>query len=483
MKDITDVYDLDSNIDDIPTTITTYKEYIWIGWLNGIVYISHYATPYRVFQLSFPPHFGFGAIEEVENKEYPDVIISIMDENNVVWIYSDKTLVFFEKEDQYQYNISYFIQNHAKGIHSIQMLPEEGRGKGFCFVSGSSDKTIRKWNIDIDNGRFESTQTNIGMLWDEYSHLKQNPSPQIDDNSDDLGQIRVIKLLKINNETLIIWGDAWGYIWIFNSEDLILRNIKEIHDNEIFDIAICNLSNKDDSRHNLIVTWSRDNKTKSFKYIDQELTEVTEFIEGNLPVIALGFIDEANDQVKLVYIDARNNLLLRSVKETLMFSTAIKKDLNPRKFYSLAVCENKIAIGMDNKIQFGELKSNNYWALMKSALGGQSQIKDFVKIEIDDSCTFIFSSSLKSKDVHCIDFITTRIMSTFSTGESITWMKISPDNKYFVTCSSRGCFYIWKLKKHIYSPMNFKAKQKEMVNQHPSIDKIVGESNYSTHYL
>ena len=119
---------------------------------------------------------------------------------------------------------------------------------------------------------------------------------------------------------------------------------------------------------------------------------------------------------------------------------------------------------MDSKIQFGELKANNYWALMKSAFNNQSKMKDFVQIEIDDSGTFVFSSWWKSNDIHWIDFITTRTMATYSSGESITSMKVTPDNKYLVTWSSKGWFYVWKLQKQIFGAMNFKVKQKEMAS-------------------
>lgn len=140
------------------------------------------------------------------------------------------------------------------------------------------------------------------------------------------------------------------------------------------------------------MTCSRDKKVKTFKYEDSEIVEYNEFSDSDLPVIGVDFIQEEKDEVKLVYIDASSNLSIRPLKENLAFGTATKKNLEPRKFYCLAVSENKIAIGMDSKIQFGELKPNNYWALMKSAFSNQSKMKDFVQIEIDDSGTFVFSS-------------------------------------------------------------------------------------------
>lgn len=259
---------------------------------------------------------------------------------------------------------------------------------------------------------------------------------------------------------------------MFNAKTLTLISIKELHEDEILDIASLKLSNPSDPRNNLLVSCSRDKKVKSFKYIDEDIVEITQFEVDNLPVIGLGFIEE-KPEVKLIYIDAESNLSLRVVKDNIAFASPVSKNLAPRKFYSLAVRDNKIAIGMDAKIQFGELKANNYWALMKSAGGNQTKMSDFVKLEIDETSTFVLASSWKSNDVHCIDVTTTRVMGTFSSGEPITCMKITPDFKYLITCSSRGCFYVWKLPKQIYSAMKFKARQNEMISHHPSLDNTV----------
>jgi len=256
-REITDVYDFESIIEDTPTTISSFKEYLCIGCLNGLVYTSHYESPQNLYQQSLPPYFGLGASEDVETKEYPDTMITIFDDSYLIWIYSDKTMVFFKHSSNWDFKISYYIQNHAKAIHSIQMLPSEWSEKAFWFISGSSDKTIRKWHVDVSKARFYGTQIRIGMLCDEYSHLKRINKAD-EDTSDDLGQIRVLKVVKINNENFVFWGDAWGYIWIFNSKDLFLNNIKEIHENEILGIAIWKLQNPQDARQNLIVTCSRD---------------------------------------------------------------------------------------------------------------------------------------------------------------------------------------------------------------------------------
>ena len=89
-------------------------------------------------------------------------------------------------------------------------------------------------------------------------------------------------------------------------------------------------------------------------------------------------------------------------------------------------------------------------------------MKDFIKLEIDNTNTYIFCSSWKSNDVHCIDIQTNKVVATLCSGEPVISMKITPDYKHLITTTSKGCFYIWKLPQLIYSTMKFKSKQKIM---------------------
>ena len=326
-KDITDIYDLENIIEDTPTAITSYKDQIWIWCLNGLVYVSNYINPHDLFQQPLPAYFGLGAAEEAEVKEYPDTMICRMDEEYMWWVYSDKTLVVFKRDTEFNFKIDHLIQNHAKAIYNMQILNNESSERGFSFFSGSSDKTIRKWKVDYNKEGITATQYRIGLLWDEFSHLKKKTSvqkPQDDDDSEELGQIRALKALKIGTQELIFCGDSWGYIWIFNSKTLVLLGIEELHEDEILDIAAIKLVDEEDSRHNLLVSCSRDHTLKFFKYIDDACEQLEEITDNPASIIGIDFIEEAGSVVKAVYIDAKSNLWLRKIKENLTIGAPIK---------------------------------------------------------------------------------------------------------------------------------------------------------------
>jgi len=125
-KEITDVYDLEESVESIPTTITASNSKICIGCLNGLMYVSSVENPLDLYVQPMPPYLGLGAAEEVEFKEYPDTIVTVMNQDTVVSVYSDKTMVVFQNS-----KINHIVQNHAKAIYNIDTIPKECSEKGF----------------------------------------------------------------------------------------------------------------------------------------------------------------------------------------------------------------------------------------------------------------------------------------------------------------------------------------------------------------
>jgi len=124
-KEINDIVDLEGIIKDIPTSMAAFDQYISIGWFGGFVYTFHISNPEDLYQQPLPPYLGLGASEEAEIKEFPDTIILKMDKQRLVGVYSDRTMVIFGRELEMETKIEHIVQNHAKAIHSIQMLPNE----------------------------------------------------------------------------------------------------------------------------------------------------------------------------------------------------------------------------------------------------------------------------------------------------------------------------------------------------------------------
>jgi hypothetical protein len=78
-RDIGAMYDLDGIIEEPPTTISSYKEYLCIGCLGGFSYISNMANPEDMYVQPRSPYCGLGAAEETPLREYPDTIVLKMD--------------------------------------------------------------------------------------------------------------------------------------------------------------------------------------------------------------------------------------------------------------------------------------------------------------------------------------------------------------------------------------------------------------------
>lgn len=124
---------------------------------------------------------------------------------------------------------------------------------------------------------------------------------------------------------------------MFNSKTFELNSIKEFHEDGILDFSVLKTIDRDDERNGLIVSCSRDHTIRSFKYLRDDIVEIDEITDNELPVIGTGFIENQQGDIKLVYIDAKSNLCIREINENMSFGTPNKRNLSPRKFFSLGI--------------------------------------------------------------------------------------------------------------------------------------------------
>lgn len=209
-KDITNVYDLEGILEDVPTSLSIHKESLSIGCLGGYTYISDISNPQKLYEQPLPPHYGFGASEEPDTKEYPDTMVLKLTREKMLGVFSDKTIVVFDRKSDLEAKVNHIIQNHAKGIHNIQMIPSESSDTGFAFLSGSTDKTLRKWLVEKNGHGSICSLMNSALLCDDFSHLKKPRTKQKgeEEQTDDLGQIRVIQRAIGQRDDVILCGDS-----------------------------------------------------------------------------------------------------------------------------------------------------------------------------------------------------------------------------------------------------------------------------------
>lgn len=162
-----------------------------------------------------------------------------------------------------------------------------------------------------------------------------------------------------------------------------LEDIYEVHENEILDLDFSPYYEAHDERSLLIATASKDHSVKIFDPKDQ-FKELRHIEDHKSAVVGVRFIQDTYDSdIKIVSAEAKGTISVRSLDDDLNLTLPTQRELKDNKIYCLGNNDTNIILGLDKKVQIGQLRTNNSVVLKKSALPS-SKDKEFIKIEADD---------------------------------------------------------------------------------------------------
>jgi hypothetical protein len=121
-----------------------------------------------------------------------------------------------------------------------------------------------------------------------------------------------------------------------------------------------------------------------------------------------------------------------------------------------------ILLGLDRKVQIGQLRSNNTYVLKKSSMAQPPKIKEFIKLDADNVGMYAVASCKKKRDIHFIELATGNVVQSIQIGEIITAAKFSPCYKFLITSSASGCIMIFKVPNNVEREIMFKSNQKTL---------------------
>ena len=165
---------IELNYNESPTCMTKVKDRLIIGATNGVVYNVHIADLMTPIELPKPPAFGEGASDTPEKIQYPDAKVIKATNKYLSVLFLNKTMMFYDISKLDEISIMQTIKSHVGAIYAIDTYPSTGDPYKFWFVTGSTDKTLRRWIVSSDKRTFscQINQDGIGLLWDDFEHLK-----------------------------------------------------------------------------------------------------------------------------------------------------------------------------------------------------------------------------------------------------------------------------------------------------------------------
>ncbi|CAI2376025.1 unnamed protein product [Moneuplotes crassus] len=447
--------------DVTPVSIEKLGDSLIIGCTNGAVFYSKYEKIQEPLKLPNPPFLGENSTETPEVLEYPDTRVVKAFNNKIAVLFSDKTMVWYEISENGEVSILHIIKSHFGGVYSIDCYPATASSYQFAFLTGSVDRTLRRWvaNIDPIDLSCQINEDKVGLLCDNFDHLKSKTDQ---DEEAELGRIRTIAMSKDKDLPHVICGDSEGYMWIFDALKLSLNNIYDVHDSEILGIEFTNIEDFKDKRYQKVVTCSKDKLVKVFD-AQQSYEEIKSFDYHKSAVVGVKIMDDPrSSELRIISADAKGTIQTVSVDEELEFSVNEELIIPEEKIYSMASNESSIIIGTDKKLQAGTCREDNTIVLSKDIAPKSSTPKEYIKLETDDVSLYLIACSKKKRDISFIQLKTGTVVHTVSCGEVVTGIKYSPDYKFLITSTSTGCIYIWNVPSSIQNEIKFKIGQRSL---------------------
>lgn len=457
----TDAIELTYNKDVTPTCMTKLGDNLIIGCTFGVIFNTKLIDLTKAEQLERPPFLGNNAAEPPEVKEYPDCRV-IKSNGTFIWaLFNDKTMLIYKVNKDGSTEVTDTIKSHFGAIYDIDWYPPTESAYQFGFLTGSTDRTLRRWIVNVDSKELtcKVNEDKIGLLCDNFDHLRKKNEVKEEDG---FGRVRTIKLSTYSDLKHVVCGDSWGYIWVFDAINLGLVSINEVHQNEILAIEFAPIDDLRDSRHQIMATCSKDHSIKIFD-AKKDYEEIKTIDDHQSAVIGLKWIEDLNDSdLKIVSADAKGMLSVRSVDEELNFSEPFSREVKDSKIFSVQNNENNFILGMEKKIQVGQILKDNSISLKKSVSPSTATVREYIKLEADDVSLYCIASSKKKRDVSFIEIKSGNVSQSFSCGEVITGIKFSPSYKFLITSTSTGCIFIWKVPSGIEREIMFKSNQKTL---------------------
>ncbi|CAI2378057.1 unnamed protein product [Moneuplotes crassus] len=447
------------SIEDLtPVSMEICNGNLIIGCTNGAVYYLKNENFDTLIRLPNPPFLGENSSEIPQLKEFPDSRVVKAFKDKIAVLFNDKTMVWYQVCEDGEIKVFNIIKNHFEGVYSIDCYPSIHNDYQFAFLTGSVDRTLRRWiaNIDQNDLSCQMNEDKVGLLCDNFNHLRSKSGAE---EGGGIGKVRTISVSKNINLPHIVCGDSAGFMWIFNQADLSLDSLNEIHNSEILGIKYMEPKDCKDKRSCKVVTCAKD---KKIKILDgqQVYDEIKSFEYHKSPVVGLEVLyDKRSDDLKIVSADTKGTIQTVSVDENLEVSKNKKKNLSSTKIYSMISKEDTIMIGTDNKLQVLTCREDRTVSLDHNVAPKSTLPKEYIKLETDEVSLYLVACSKKKRDINFIELKTGNVVHSFTCGEVITGIKYSPDYKFLITSTSTGCIYIWNVPSHIEAAIKFKRGQ------------------------
>ncbi|XP_055295668.1 mitogen-activated protein kinase-binding protein 1 isoform X6 [Sitodiplosis mosellana] len=486
--------------------LSTSGQFIFVGCAESIIRVFNAENLEYMTTLPRTHYLGVDVAQGVHinhitsappNSKYPDTIAMVYDEVHakLTCVYNDHSLYIWDLRNIQRVGKSHSFLYHSACIWGVETVPYNTLKNHLthnlptdCFLTCSSDDTIRVWNIDgcetnevYRKNIYSKDLLKLLYIDPEMNYIKDMDNPILNmEKSSSYDGRNGVRCIKVSPErSHLATGDRSGNIRIYHLGTLKLLTTIEAHDSEVLCLEYTN----DKIERRLLASASRDRLIHVFD-VDIGYQILQTLDDHSSSITSVKFIGSGLT-FQMVSCGADKSIIFRNFQQNQFLrgnncsgkTTLYDMEVDSNNKHILTACQDR------NIRIYGTQNAKH----TKTFKGSHSDEGSLIKLSLDLSGIYI-ATSCTDKTLSVYDYYSTECMARmYGHSELVTGLKFTNDCKHLISASGDGCIFIWQVPHDMIVTMQARLSQQAIRSggtiPRPIASPTNNEMNESPSYL
>ncbi|XP_068151902.1 uncharacterized protein Wdr62 isoform X2 [Drosophila tropicalis] len=469
--------------------ICVNERFILVGCAESIIRIFNAATLEYVTTLPRTHYLGVDVAQGIQinhimsvpqQAKFPDCIAMVFDEqrSKVSCVYNDHSLYIWDLRDISRVGKSHSFLYHSTCIWGVETVPYNLERElshtlpEDCFVTCSSDDTIRVWGLDgcANNEIYRKNIYSKDLLKiiysdEELQFIKDQGSSLFDKTGNSTYDGRNgVRCIKISPELQhLASGDRCGNIRVYSLVNLKLLTTIEAHESEV----LCLEYSNDKIERNLLASASRDRLIHVFD-VAQDYLLLQTLDDHSSSITSIKFVG-AGLNFQMISCGADKSIMFRSFQGNIFMrgtntsgkTTLYDMEVDSNAKHILTACQDR------NVRVYGTQNAKQ----TKTFKGSHSDEGSLIKLSLDPSGIYV-ATSCTDKTLAVYDYYSSECMARmYGHSELVTGLKFTNDCRHLISASGDGCIFIWQVPHDMIVTMQARMSQQRLRSGHAPLQR------------